>query len=97
MNLVFIRSTAKKILAATPVRKAFLFGSAARGEGGPNSDLDILVELDSERKVGLIEFIKIQMKLEEAFHTRVDLISSDGLSPHIRPFIEKDKMLIYEA
>jgi predicted nucleotidyltransferase len=41
-----------------------------------------LVELDSERKVGLIEFIKIQMKLEEAFHTRVDLISSDGLSPH---------------
>jgi predicted nucleotidyltransferase len=47
--------------------------------------------------VGLIEFIKIQMKLEEAFHTRVDLISSDGLSPHIRPFIEKDKMLIYEA
>jgi predicted nucleotidyltransferase len=97
MDLQFIKSIAKEILSSTPVQKAYIFGSAARGENGPGSDLDILVELDPLKTVGMIEYIKIQMKLEDAFHSKVDLVTADGISPYIRSFIDKDKKLIYEA
>ncbi len=79
------------------MQKAYLFGSTARGESGPGSDLDIMVELDPNQTIGLIEYIKIQMKLEDAFLTPVDMVSADGLSPYIKAFIDKDKTLIYEA
>ena len=77
-----------------PVRKAFLFGSWARNEATPTSDLDILVEL--EPKVSLFDFVRMQMHLESLLQTHVDLVSANGLSPHIQPYIEQDKILIYE-
>jgi len=92
-----IRFQAKQVLAKAPILKAYLFGSTARGENKSNSDLDILVEIDPDRPIGLIEFIKLQLKLQEVFNARVDLVSSDGLSPYISPFVNKDKILIYEA
>ncbi|GAB3798194.1 nucleotidyltransferase family protein [Spirosoma humi] len=76
-----------------PVVRAYVFGSYARDEANPQSDLDLLVELDYNRPIGL-EFVG--MKLEEQLHKPVDLVSSSGLSPRIRPFIDKDKKLIYE-
>lgn len=97
MDIRFIQNIAQQVFLHSPVRRAYLFGSAARGEALPGSDLDILVELDTTRLVGLVEYIKIQMQLEEALHTKVDLVSADGISPYIAPFIHQDKKLIYEA
>lgn len=97
MNLQFIKSQAKLIFADKPILRAFLFGSVARNEQKEGSDLDILVELDPTKTIGLIEYIKVQEELEAAFKTKVDLVSSDGLSPYILPFINIDKKLIYEA
>jgi uncharacterized protein len=77
-----------------PVSKAYLFGSFAKGNGTPESDIDILVELDYSKPIGL-EFVQMQFDLETLLHNKVDLVSSNGLSPHIRPFIENDKILIY--
>jgi len=77
-----------------PVLKAFLFGSVARGNNDVQSDIDILVELGEE--ADLFDFIAMQQELECILHTTVDLVSSRGISPHILPFIEKDKQLIYE-
>jgi uncharacterized protein len=80
-----------------PIKKAFLFGSYARNEAQKGSDIDILIELDTTKTVGLIEYIKIKDSLEEILKLKVDLVSSDGVSPHILPFINQDKILIYEA
>jgi hypothetical protein len=59
-----------------------------------NSDIDILVEL--EDSVDLFQFISIKLELEKLLNKPVDLVSINGVSPRIKPYIEKDKVLIYE-
>jgi predicted nucleotidyltransferase len=78
-----------------PVKKAYLFGSRARNEANLQSDIDILVELDHSRPIGM-KFFTYQTDLEELLHKKVDLITTEGLSSHVKPFIDKDKILIYE-
>ena len=78
-----------------PVFKAFIFGSFARGDADITSDYDILVELDYSKKIGM-EFIRMQLELTDTLKTNVDLVSDKALSKYIRPFVEKDKKLIYE-
>lgn len=79
----------------TPVLKAFLFGSFSRDEAEENSDVDILVELDYSKHIGL-GFVKMKLDLEEKLHKKIDLVSSNAISKHILPFINSDKTLIYE-
>lgn len=78
-----------------PVVRAYVFGSYARDEAGPQSDLDLLVELDYSRPIGL-QFIGMKLDLEEQLHKAVDLVSANAVSHRIRPFIDQDKQLIYE-
>ena len=85
----------KTLFSSAPVNRAFIFGSYARIEEERESDVDILVELDYSKHIGL-GFIKLKQDLEEALHKNVDLVSAEGVSPHILPFINKDKQLIYE-
>jgi predicted nucleotidyltransferase len=77
-----------------PVLKAYLFGSYVRGEANENSDIDILVDLDYQQKIGL-GFIQMKIDLENLLHTKVDLVSSNGLSQYIKPFVENEKLMIY--
>ncbi|OFX27268.1 MAG: hypothetical protein A2033_13305 [Bacteroidetes bacterium GWA2_31_9] len=77
-----------------PIIKAYIFGSYARGTMNKNSDLDILVDL--EKGVGLFQFVKMKLQLEELLNKNIDLVSSNGLSPYIGPEIMKEKILIYE-
>lgn len=79
----------------TPVLKAFLFGSFSREDALADSDVDILVELDYSKHIGL-GFIKMKLDLEEKLHKKIDLVSSNAISKHILPFINNDKKLIYE-
>ena len=86
----------QRFFARKPVRKAYLFGSYARHEAIENSDLDILVELDHRTPIGM-KFFTYQLELEELLKRKVDLVSSEGLSRHIKPFVDRDKILIYEG
>ena len=79
-----------------PVLRAWLFGSFARGEETPDSDIDILVDLDYSKPVGL-EFVQMQLDLMELLRKPIDLVSSRGLSKNIKPYIDKDKVLLYEC
>jgi predicted nucleotidyltransferase len=85
----------KNYLIGQPVEKAYLFGSHARETAGAASDVDILVELDYSKPVGL-QFVRMQLELESILQARVDLLSDRGISKYIRPYIENDKKLIYE-
>lgn len=78
-----------------PVLKAFLFGSFSREEALEDSDIDILVELDYSKHIGL-GFVSMKLDLEEILHKKIDLVSSNAVSIHILPFINSDKKLIYE-
>jgi len=79
---------------ARPVLKAYLFGSYVRGEADDRSDIDILVDLDYSQKIGL-QFVQMKIDLEKLLNANVDLVSSNGLSEYIRPFVDSEKQLIY--
>ena|ERR1039457_6502979 len=89
-----INTGAIEFLSSQPVRKAFLFGSYSRQDETNDSDIDILVDL--EKSVDLFQFISIKINLEKLLKKKVDLISSNGLSPRIQTYIDSEKILIYE-
>lgn len=90
-----IKNQLKSFFRSKPVLRAYLFGSEARDESQENSDIDILVELDYTKPIGL-EFVRMQLELEELLNKKVDLISIKGISKYILPFINQEKILIYE-
>ena len=57
-------------------------GSVARDEAGPDSDIDILIELD--RGLDLFDLGRIQVRLEEIMGCKVDLVMPDSLRPRLR-------------
>lgn len=83
--------------ATQPVLKAWLFGSYARGEQTPESDVDILVVFDKEdgKSVSLLKHIGIALGLEDLLGKKVDLITEGTLMPFAQKTAEKDKVLIY--
>jgi predicted nucleotidyltransferase len=87
-------SIIKEYFKSKPVLKAYLFGSFVRGDASEKSDIDILVDLDYQQKIGL-GFIQMQLDLEKLLQSKVDLVSSNGLSPYIRPFVENEMLVIY--
>ncbi|EAZ89940.1 nucleotidyltransferase family protein [Crocosphaera chwakensis] len=70
------------------VKSLSLFGSVARDEAGPDSDVDFLVELN--REMGLFEFIKIRLYLQDILNCSVDLGTEDTLREHLREPVLKD-------
>lgn len=80
---------------AQPVLKAYLFGSYVRGEATAESDIDILVDLDYSQNIGL-EFIQMQIDLQNLLAKKVDLVSARGLSKYVQPIIDTEKRLIYD-
>lgn len=84
----------KEYFEKKPVLNAFLFGSVVRNQANKDSDIDILIELDYSEPIGL-EFVQMQLDLQDLLNNKVDLVSANGLSKHIRPYIEKEKILIY--
>ncbi len=78
-----------------PVLKAWLFGSFARGEDTPLSDVDILIVLDHTQPVGL-KFFGMWDDLERLLDRSVDLVTENSLADFARESVERDKVLIYE-
>lgn len=87
-----IKVKATGILASNGVRRASLFGSVARGEGGENSDIDLLVELDNDRT--LLDLVEIKLELEELLNRKVDVVTYDSLNPYLRERILKEQIVI---
>ena len=88
-------STIKNFFSGLPVKKAYLFGSYSRNEADENSDIDIMVELDHSTPIGM-RFFSYGSDLQDLLKKKVDIVSDEGISEYIKPYIDKEKVLIYE-
>ena len=86
--LELIRSNQDKI-RSYGVRKLGLFGSFVRDKQKPESDIDLLVKFQQDKK-SFDNFIQLAFFLEEILESRVELITIDALSPYIGPHIIKE-------
>lgn len=93
MSLTDIREESIKYLVANDAKRISFFGSFARGEAGPGSDLDILVEF-SDRK-SLLELVRLERELSDRLDMRVDLLTVKSISPHLIERIRDDMEVIY--
>ena len=82
--------------ATQPVDKAWLFGSYARGEQTPDSDVDLLVAFDKNARVSLLDRSIMIYQLEDLLTSKVDLVKEGTLFPFAVDSVNKDKILIYE-
>ncbi|MEW6141359.1 MAG: nucleotidyltransferase family protein [Thermodesulfobacteriota bacterium] len=78
------------LLVRHHVRSLSVFGSVVRGEAGPGSDVDILVEFQPDAAVGLFEFIRLKNDLSALLGMEVDLGTPDALHPALKEDILKE-------
>ena len=79
-----------------PVLKAWLFGSFARGEETPDSDVDILVQYDNDARISLMTISRMMGALERTINRPVDLVEDGCLMSFAESSANHDKILIYE-
>ena len=80
------------------VKELSLFGSSVRGEAGPESDVDLLVEFESDATPSLFDMVELREELVTLFGRQVDLVSKDALLSHHnlirkKSILEKTEML----
>ena len=77
-----------RITASHGAQNVRVLGSLARGEAGPDSDIDILVELNHDRS--LLDIIAIKQDLEDLMGCDVDVVTEAAISPYIREQVLKE-------
>ena len=77
------------------VRRLRIFGSSARGEERPDSDVDLIV--DFERPAGFVELVRLERLLGELFGRPVDLTTEPGLDKYIRDSVIASASVLYDA
>ena len=87
-----VRTIALPILKRHGVTRAGVFGSCARGNMAPGSDIDILVEIRGD--ISLLDFIRIKQEVAEAIGQDVDLVEYDALKPRLRDQILSEQVSI---
>jgi predicted nucleotidyltransferase len=82
------RNDILRLAALHGARHVRVFGSIARGEAGPASDIDFLVEMDRGRS--LLDLIELSQELEFVLQRKVDILTDEGLSPYLKERIQAE-------
>ena len=94
LSIPFIKERVALVCKKYPIRKAYLFGSYARGEATEKSDVDIRIEGDIK---SFFTLGGIYSDLEDALGMEIDLLSRLPDSESFRKNISRDEVLLYEA
>ena len=95
MSTQTMQQTIADYFKTQPIQRAWLFGSYARGDESPLSDVDILVQFD-EGGVSLLKHAAMICELEKIHDRPVDFVPEKMLRPRVRESVDQDKKLIYE-
>jgi uncharacterized protein len=82
-------------LKAQGIAHAALFGSRARGDARPDSDIDIMIEIAPGRPMGVFEYTGIVQFIEDLFSAPVDVSNRAALKAHVRPSAEKTALYAF--
>lgn len=94
LSLDDIKNTVIPFCSEYPIRKIGVFGSYARGQADEESDIDLVVDFESE--IGLLEFSGLKVRLENALKKKIDLVEPETMFESIRINMEKEVIVIYE-
>lgn len=94
MNIAQIRRKVIPIFEQHHIVSSSLFGSVARGEDTPRSDIDILVKYRGQKS--LLDLVDLQHDLQNVLGRRVDLLTYDGIHPRLRRVILSEQKSLYE-
>ncbi len=89
-----IEATVISILGRYGARKIGLFGSYARGDERPDSDLDLLVEFTDGKS--LLTLVRIERELSESLGIKVDLLTEQAISPYLIDRVKSELRVIYQ-
>jgi predicted nucleotidyltransferase len=93
--LRFDRDALARLCEDYGVRRLGIFGSWARGEQRPDSDVDLIVEF--AKPAGFVELLRLERLLAEIFDRPVDLTTEPGLDPYIRDSVVSSASVLYDA
>jgi len=82
-------------LRARGICHAAIFGSVARGDSRPDSDLDIIIDIDPEAHVTLFDYVDLKDYVSSLFDGPVDLVDRDALKPHLRVPAARDSVYAF--
>jgi predicted nucleotidyltransferase len=82
-------------LRSRGVTHAAVFGSRAGGDGRPDSDTDIMIEIDPEAPVGVYEYVRIKEYIASLFDGPVDVVERESLKPYVRPAATADAIYAF--
>lgn len=86
---------AAEAIAGMGATGLYLYGSTVRDEGKVESDLDLYVDYDPHSKFNALDLIAIKLFLEDRMGIEIDLTTSDGLHPRLRPAITQSAIRIF--
>ena len=90
--LGFLSSRRREMEELFAVKSLALFGSVARNEAGPESDVDILVEF--HKTPGLTEYMRFKFWLEDSLGRQVDLVMKGALKSWAKPVVEAEAIRV---
>ena len=80
------------------VRRAYLFGSFARGDASPTSDVDLRLVIGDEGTFSLYDLARLKKELEDGLGRAVDLVTAAEIgNPNLAQAIEREKVLVYDS
>ena len=77
------------------VTRAALFGSVARDEARPDSDIDVMVDFAPDAAISVWAYAPLKDLILDFFGQRVDVVSRNGLNRHIRPTVEREALYAF--
>jgi len=96
MTLDQVRQAAAPACAELAVKRLDVFGSLARGDAGPDSDVDLLVEFEEPSRQLHRRFFRLLHHLEDTLGRNIDLVTPNGLNnPYFRRRVLKERVPIY--
>jgi predicted nucleotidyltransferase len=85
----------EQALRGRGVVHAALFGSLARGDTRPNSDIDIMIEIDPDARMTVFEYVDLKDYIGTLFDKPVDVVTREGLKPYVRPAATADAIYAF--